>query len=334
MKVMIVGGTGFIGYHSALEFLKNGHKVTSLSLDDIDLTDWYPKEVDVHYGDVFKMSEDDFIDLFTGHDALVYAVGPDDRFTPPAPAYEFFFERLVTHPSRLASAAQKAGVKKFVVANSYFAYYHRLHPEKKLTEKHPYIRCRVEQAQALIDAGDSGMNVCVLELPYIFGAMPQRVPLWKDVLLDMLISMSTVYYPQGGSTMISVENVAGAVYGAVMNGRHGARYPVGDVNMNWNSMLEIMLSAMGTPKKIVNVPCLLVTLYGVKHKREYSRQGKEMGLNPVKLMRDIQCQHLYYDADELSRKELGYSGGGVEAAIRKTIKRCLEEYKKEGKQIG
>ena len=333
MKVLIVGGTGFIGYHSALEFLANGHKVTSLSFDDIDLTGWYPKEIDINYGDVFKMSEDELIKLCKGHDALVYAFGPDDRFAPPAPAYEFFFERLVTHPARLAAAAKKAGIKKFVAMGSYFTYYHRLHPEKKLAQKHPYIRCRAEQEQALINAGGDGMDVCVLELPYIFGTMPKRVPLWKDVLLDIIIPMDPVYYPKGGSAMISVENAAKAVYGAVMYGRHGALYPIGDINMDWNSMLEIMLSAMGTPKRIVNVPCFLAALYGLKHKREVKKQGKETGLDPVKLMKDIQCQYLYYDADEFSRNELKYGGGDVEEAIRKTVRRALEEYDKEAKQF-
>jgi len=334
MKVFIAGGTGFIGYHTALEFLKNGHEVTSLSLEDINLGGWYPKEVDVHYGDLFEMSDEEMEKLVAGHDALVYAVGPDDRFVPEAPAYPFFYERLVTHPVRLVKAAKKAGIKKIAVCNSYFAYYHRQHPEKKLCEKHPYIRCRVEQADAMIEAGGDGTDVMMLELPYIFGAMPERVPLWKDVLLDMLIKMKTVLYPKGGSVMLSVENVAGAAYGAVMHGEHGGKYPIGDVNVDWNTMLEMMLCAMGTPKKIKTIPCFLVALYGVKHKRDYAKEGKEMGLDPVKLMKDIQCQYLYYDVDAMSRKALKYSGGGVEESIKKTIKRCMEEYEKEGVSIG
>jgi len=90
-----------------------------------------------------------------------------------------------------------------------------------------------------------------------------------------------------------------------------------------------MLSAMGTPKKIVNIPCFLVALYGVKHKRDFAKEGKEMGLNPVKLMKDIQCQYLYYDADELSRNELKYGSGGIQKSIEKMIARCMEEYAKE-----
>ena len=36
-KVMIVGGTGLLGYHAALEFLKRGYRVTTLALEDVGL---------------------------------------------------------------------------------------------------------------------------------------------------------------------------------------------------------------------------------------------------------------------------------------------------------
>ena len=45
------------------------------------------------------------------------------------------YEVITTHPARLAAAAKKAGIKKFVVTGSYFTYYHRQHPEKKLAQK-------------------------------------------------------------------------------------------------------------------------------------------------------------------------------------------------------
>ena len=84
----------------------------------------------------------------------VYAVGPDDRITPAAPAYVFFHERLVDAVEKVAIAVRKAGVKKFVVLNSYFAYFDRIWPEKELSKHHPYIRCRVEQAERVISAGE------------------------------------------------------------------------------------------------------------------------------------------------------------------------------------
>ena len=79
MKIMIVGGTGFLGNYTAQVALEHGHEVGSLSLDDIDLKGWYPEEIAVNYGDVFELSEDELVPFFEGYDAMVYSVGPDDR---------------------------------------------------------------------------------------------------------------------------------------------------------------------------------------------------------------------------------------------------------------
>lgn len=43
-KLLILGGTGFLGYYSTLEALKRGYEVGSLSLDDVNLEGWYQKK--------------------------------------------------------------------------------------------------------------------------------------------------------------------------------------------------------------------------------------------------------------------------------------------------
>ena len=132
MKIMVVGGTGFLGYYTVLAALERGHQCGSLAIDDIPLDGWYPKEVDIHIGNIFEMDEDAIAREMEGYDAMIYSVGPDDRVTPPAPAYDFFHERLVEHCARTFRAARKAGVKRAVVYNSYFAAFDRLYPDKKL----------------------------------------------------------------------------------------------------------------------------------------------------------------------------------------------------------
>ncbi len=148
MKIMVVGGTGFLGYYTVLAALKRGHKVASLSVDDIPLAGWFPPEADVRFGNVFAMREEEIAAAFEGYDAMAYSIGPDDRVTPPAPAYDFFHERLVEQCAKVFRAARSAGVRRAVVYNSYFATFDRMYPEKRLAAVHPYIRCRVEQAEA------------------------------------------------------------------------------------------------------------------------------------------------------------------------------------------
>lgn len=325
MKVFIVGGTGFIGYYTTLELLKKGYEVTTISLPDIELGDWFPKDVEVKYGDIFKMPDDELKTLFEGYDAMVYSVGPDDRVKPKENAYEFFHHRLVESCGRVVAMAREAGVKKCVVTNSYFAYFDRINPERKLSQHHAYVKCRVEQAERVISEGKDMMDVMVLELPYIFGTMPERVPLWKDILVSRLAKGKKVYYPKGGSIMIAVEHVAEAVVGAIENGKHGERYPIGDVNMSWVEMLRTMLRSMGMPdKKTVTVPTFLVNLQGKKIKKEDDENGVDAGLDPLYLFKDIMCQELYFDPTE-SVKKLGYGRGGIEESIDKTIKACVKE---------
>lgn len=322
MKVFIVGGTGFLGFYSCLEFLRRGHKVDTISIPDIPIGSWFPKEVGVKYGDIFKMSDNELIDVFKGYDAMVYAVGPDDRVTPKAPAYQFFHDRLVVACTKVVDAAKKAGVKKCVILNSYFAYFDRIWPERKLAEHHAYIKCRLEQAESTIKAGGDSMTVIILELPYIFGVMPERIPLWKDVLLERIRKMKPfVFYTKGGTNMISVEHIGESVVGAIERGEHGIRYTIGDENMSWKEMLGIMLETMGIKKKVITVPTFLATLGGISLKKKELKEGKEPGLDYSRLFKDIQSQYLYFDPTPSATK-LGYNRGGIRESIIKTVKAC------------
>lgn len=324
MKVFIIGGTGFIGYYSTLEFLKRGHCVSTVSLPDIKLGSWFPKEAEVKHGNVFEMSSEDLSEMFTGFDAMIYAIGPDDRVSPKAPAYDFFHEKLVTACGRVVSAAKSAGIRKCIVLNSYFAYFDRTYPKIGLSEHHPYIKCRIEQAENVISLGGNGMDVMVLELPYIFGTMPERIPLWKDILVNMLQKNKVILYPRGGSSMISVEHVAEAVAGAVEHGKHGIRYPIGDANYSWVQMINAMLKSLNMEKKkIITIPCFFISFYGKIYKRKQKKLGFEPGLDYNRIFKDIMCRDLYFDPSQ-SARELGYGRGGIDESIDKTIKACLE----------
>ncbi len=322
MKVFILGGTGLLGFHALRALLERGHDVGVLSLPDIELGSWFPPEARVGFGDAFTMSRDELRRTFAGYDALVYALGPDDRVTPEAPAYKFFHRYLVEACGNVVGAAREAGVKRCVVLSSYFCYFDRQNPTWRLAQHHPYIQCRNEQANRAILEGGQTMDVMTLELPYIFGTMPGRMPLWKNVLLDRIRKMKPVMFTKGGTAMITTEHVGEAVAGAVERGIRNTRYPIGDVNMEWKDMLRIMLEAMGFPnRKIVTVPTGLASLYGFKSRSDDRKGGKESGLDHARLFKDIQSRRFYLDGDS-SAAALGYGRGGVEEAIRETVRAC------------
>lgn len=336
-NVFIVGGTGFLGYYSALEFLKKGIAVSSASIPDVKLGDWFPKQVNIVSDNlnIFTASEEELTEIFKGHEAMVYGVGPDDRVTPKAPAYDFFYDKLVVQCTKVVRAARKAGVKRVTIMNSYFAFFDRQPGfDGKLSKNHPYIRVRVQQAKACIEEGKKGeMDVMILELPYIFGSMPGRLPLWKEVFLDRFEKMPAVFFPKGGTVMIHVRGVAEAVVAATVNGEHGGRYPVGVANMKYKQMIRIMYDAINNKKKIINTPTWVAYLGGWFINKAEKKHGKEGGLNYAKLMTDIQSKNMYYSDEtinkvkqELGYKELGFDNSlDVKLGIETTMQACYPE---------
>lgn len=333
-KLMIIGGTGYLGYYTAKLALSKGWKVSSISIldDDLiekDLDKWFPKEIDNHLLDVFTCKEDELVELMKGYDYMIYAVGPDDRYTPKAPAYEFFHTRLVDACAKAFRAAERAGVKKAAVYNSYFAYFDRRYPEMELAKKHSYIRCRVEQAKTLNEQ-KSKMEVVVLELPYIFGSMEARLPIWRDVFLDRYVNgKKTVYFSKGSTTMISVDHIAEAGIGALLYGKDGERYPIGDQNKSYKWMLSTMSKAKGVNKKIKMPPTFLCVMGAKMIEKGFHKKGLEGGLDYALVMKDVMSIDLVIEEEVMDKvnKELHISRGGLEAAIKDTMDRC---YPNEG----
>ncbi|UYP47440.1 hypothetical protein NEF87_003725 [Candidatus Lokiarchaeum ossiferum] len=323
MKVFIIGGTGFIGYHATLEFLKREHEVSTIAIPDIKLGKWFPSKVSVQYGDIFSMEQERMVEMLSGFDALVYAIGPDDRTTPDRPPYEFFHEKLALTTQKVFQAANLAKIKRAVILNSYFAYFDRKYPKKKLAIHHPYIQCRIEQAEYAIEAGGEQIDTMILELPYIFGTMPEsaRAPLWKSVFIDRFKNWNIIFFPKGGSTMITVEHVAEAIVDAMENGKKNQHYVIGDENITWKEMLTIMFSTYGKKKKVISLPKWIFLIVGKIRKWKMKRKEIYEGLDSYYLFSDILTDNFYIELSD-QKERLQYSTGGVRESIVKTIETC------------
>jgi Nucleoside-diphosphate-sugar epimerases len=325
MKILICGGTGLLGYHAALAALADGHEVGFLAIDDIDLTGWYPDQIHRNFGDIFSMTEDELVPYFQGYDAMAYCVGPDDRVTPPAPSYDFFHKHLVEDSAKVFRAARRAGVKRAVAIGSYFATFDRMYPKKKLAVYHPYIRCRLEQAEKLLAEAGSDMDVMILECPYIFGTMPKRTPLWKDVFIERFFRYPAVFFPGGGTTMITAQHVGEAVLGALKYGDAGIRYPIGDENRTFHWMVEAFEEGLGIQKPIFH-PSGRLCGKGAQLlvARPEAREGKQSGLDFYHLMTGVMSKEMYIPEQTITAmsEQLHFGRGGVREAILETMKAC------------
>lgn len=317
---IVIGGTGFIGYHAVKELIRRGYEITVLAKDTVSNID-FPKEVQIIIADINELKDEDILQHFGTYDFIVYAAGADDRVIPKKPAYNFFYRENVKSAKRIFALAREAGIKKAILLSSYFCYFNRIWPEKEIGKKHPYIRSRIEQEEECLRLTNGEFELIVLELPYIFGNMPGRKPLWYP-LIKYIKSIYPLFYTDGGTNMIAVEHVAEAIAGAIENGNGSRIYTVGDENVLWKDMLNSMMNAMGIKKKIIIIPVFLLKITMFFLRVVHSMKGKESGLEPVAYI-DIQTQNTFFNPEE-AIKTLGYKTGGLREAIERSIKGCSD----------
>ncbi len=332
-KVLIAGGTGFLGYNATLKFLERNVEVGVFCLpSEIELGGWFPEQVRLLETDLFRLSQAEIVKLIQplGYDTFIYALGPDDRVLPRRPAYAFFHEKLVEQAKKICAAAKLSGIKRCVVLNSYYSHFDRLLGQK-LSRHNPYIKVRIEQEEELCKLGETGLfDIMFLELPFIFGTMPQRKPLWKEHFLDHFGKFKRIYFPKcGGTATIDVSGVAEAIVACAYNGKNLGMYPIGKLNITYEELLGIMLVATKDKRRVVMIPSLIAGIGGWFMGLGQRLKGRESGLHFCNMMTHILNKKFYIDyetfSNELDYKSLGFTGGiDVISSIKATMSSLTE----------
>ncbi len=325
MKVFMIGGTGLLGSAAAQLFIDRGHSVKSIALPPLPAGAPIPEEMELVWGNYFNMSDDELKEMMTGCDTFVFAAGVDERVEFPAPVYEAYKKYNIDPVRRFLTLGKEVGIKHAVILGSYFSYFAKHCPELELTKKHPYIRSRIEQENVAVSfAKDGTMDVAVLELPYIFGTQPGRKPVWV-ILIEQLARMKpTTMYPKGGTTMLTVRQVAQAIVGAAEKNRGGWCYPIGFYNLTWDQFLSIVHAAMGKPgRKIVHIQKWMFQVFGLTMRKDYADRNVEGGIDPVGLA-DLMCMNTWIDRKWAA--SLGVTEDDITAAIYDSVKLSVIAY--------
>lgn len=320
-QTLVLGGTGLLGYHTTLELLRRGYGVTAVSLPAGE-TAHIPPAVESVLADVNAMTDDDVRALLAGKHAVFYAIGADERTTPPAPAARFFYQANVLPTQRIARLAREAGVAKFVLYGSYTAQWAEQWPDLGYRTRNGYPRTRLAQEEVAHLEGDGAMDVMVLRLPYIFGLVPGQRPLWQS-FLDIVASQPGTVPVLGGSTSsVTVRQVAQAAVGAMEHGRHGARYPISSYELTYAELFRMCCEALGRdPQEVVVVPLEAVLPGYEAAQDQVTRAGIEHGVHLPDTAR-FQDRRAVSHPQETA--ELGIEPDDVPAAIRESLRWCVD----------
>ncbi|MDD4210821.1 MAG: NAD(P)-dependent oxidoreductase [Clostridia bacterium] len=325
-KVFIVGGTGMLGKSTTRTLVEKGYKVTSISLPSSQPKDLFDGKVEYILKDVNNITDTEMLRIMKEKDYMIIALGADERYTPKAPAINFFRQYNVTYAMNLLRLARLAKIKKVIILGSYFTYFNRIWPELKLKETHPYIRSRVEQMELAFTFNSSVMEVIILELPYVFGTVPKQTPL-LSIVIDQLNSNKHIYYPVGGTAMATEKEVAEAIEGAILYGTGGKAYPVASINLKWKDFLSYLLRLQNQEHKVLTPYSNFATRREmIKKTNRYAREGRESGLDLVEYL-EFQKRDAFIDTAECMTN-LKYNPDDLKEAIKKTLVACQTQIKK------
>lgn len=321
MKVFMIGGTGLLGCEAARIFLERGHQVKSVALPPLPEGAPIPEAMELEFCNIYEKSDEEIKAMIEGYDCFVFAAGIDERVEFPAPVYDAYYKYNIAPLKRILPLCKEVGMKNAVILGSYFSYAAKQYPEMKLTEKHPYIRSRIDQEEVAFSFADENFDVAVLELPYIFGTQPGRKPVWVILIeqIKMMDKLPCTMYPGGGTAMLTVRQVGEVIVGAAEKSKGAKAWPISMYNQTWKEFLKIVYAArgMGNNRKIISIPpwMMRMGLGGVK--KEYAAKGIESGID-VDGLADIMDINLFID-----RKysvELGATEDDIVSAITDSIK--------------
>ncbi|MGP7960416.1 NAD-dependent epimerase/dehydratase family protein [Sanguibacter sp. A247] len=324
--VLVIGGTGLLGYHTTRELVSRGYRVTSLSLPPVPAENLFGdldgEPVTELLGDVTEMSDGELANLLAGMHAVIYAAGADERIVPDAPAAHFFYNANVRPTQRVARAARRVGVERFVLFGSYTAEFAELWPELGYRTRNGYPRTRLAQEEAAYLEGDGAMEVMSLRLPYIFGMMPGRMPLWEMFVNRIAATHGAIHVQRGSTSAVTVAQVAQAAVGAMERGEHGGHYAINDYALTYREFHEIICTELGRDTSdVVTVPLEAILPAMEQYDAATAAAGKEHGIHLVD-------SAVFQDRDAvtdpgLTHEALGIVHEDVRAAIVATIRSVI-----------
>ncbi|WP_112321305.1 NAD-dependent epimerase/dehydratase family protein [Oceanibium sediminis] len=295
-RILIVGGTGMIGGHAAMQLAAEGHSVTLGARNPV--TPATPMAgMPILFGD-YSDGGFDNADL-AQFDSIVFAAGNDIRHIPKDVDEDAFWQRTqIGGVPDFAERAKRAGVRRFVQLGSY---YHQLRPD--IAEHDAYVRARKLADEGARALADDSFNVCTLNPPSIVGALPGIPAKRYQILADWgrgKMPEIGAWAPPGGTNYMSVKSLVQAISGALSNAESGKAYLIGDENLSFRDFFQMVFDAVGSDQTV-------------------ETRDEEHPLLPDRFIVQGRGNTLSYEPDPAETALLGYDRGDIARAVREVV---------------
>jgi nucleoside-diphosphate-sugar epimerase len=315
VKILVTGGTGFLGSALLPLLARDGHSVRILARGDAQ----------VHEGvEIVRGSLHDREAVRRALDGVetVYHLAGRVSFEPTEPTA--LYDLHVQCTRTLLEDARAAGVGRVVLASSSgtigISREEHVHTEADehpipIVARWPYYLSKIYQEKtALRFHRDTGLPVIVLNPSLLLG--PGDARLSSTDVVFKLLERRIPAMPTGGLSFVDVRDAAAAFAAALTRGRPGERYLLGGANMTFADFFGRLSRISGVAPPAVRLPSSLNVAGAKLLDRFHAWRGSEPPITPAEVEMG---EHWFYVTSAKAERELGFTARDPQETLYETV---------------
>ncbi len=328
-KILITGGTGFLGAHIVRQLLDAGEK--NLRVMASSVPEWM-KNAGVEPAEGSVTKREDVAKAVTNVSAIFHLAGKVSRDNEDAAT----MNKIHVEGTRvLCEAVKEAGVKTMILASSSGTVavseteelFDETFPQPvAIFSRWAYYASKYYQERTALENFDSdGRRLVIMNPSLLLGPDDERLSSTKPVL-DFL-ARKIPYSPSGGLNFVDARDAAAAFINALEKGRHREKYLLGAANMTFPEFFGRLerLSGVAAPK--IKLPKQLAMPGAGVISSVFKHWGKASPVAPKEVE---QAEYFWYFDSSKAEEELGFSPRDPQETLQDTISYIRENFLGEG----
>lgn len=317
-KILITGGTGFLGAEIVRQLVDAGEKDLRVMASSVPawMTD---AGVEPYIGSVTDRNS--VTAAVKGVSVIFHLAGKVSRENDDAA----LMNKVHVEGTRILSqAAAAAGVSTIILASS-SGTIAVSKGEEILDETYPppvdiisqwayYASKYYQERTALSEFDGEGRKLVILNPTLLLGPGDERLSSTK-VVLDFL-GRKIPYCPSGGLNIVDTRDVAAAFINSVQRGRHREKYLLGALNLTFEEFFGRLERLSGVRAPALRVPKKLAMAGSFVMESIFRNMGRT---SPVAVSEVEQAEHFWYFSSAKAEDELGFSPRDPQETLNDTI---------------
>ena len=328
-KILITGGTGFLGAHIVRQFLDAGEK--NLLVMASSVPEWM-KDAGVEPAEGSVTNREDVANAVKNVSAIFHLAGKVSRDNDDAAS----MNKIHLEGTRiLCEAAKENEVKTMVLASSSGTIavsedeqvFDETFPQPvEIFSRWAYYASKYYQERTALENFDGdGRRLVIMNPSLLLGPHDERLSSTKPVL-DFL-ARKIPYTPSGGLNFVDARDAATAFVTALEKGRHQEKYLLGAVNMTFPEFFGRLERLSGVAMPMLRVPKQLAMAGANIISSVFKNWGKASPVAPKEVE---QAEYFWYFDSSKAEEELNFSPRDPQETLNDTVSYLRENFLGEG----